>query len=100
MATNRHSIDPDTIEVGQEVVFRCPVPGCTHTFRHTWQPASAPTFWGQQHCRKHPRAVVMEIVEVRDRVDDVLLPVGLGTCLAHLLPEPCDTCRAYIAAGL
>lgn len=21
-------------------------------------------------------------------------------CLAHLQPEPCETCRAYIAAGL
>lgn len=36
-----------------------------------------------------------------DALDGRKIPLGPPiTCLAHLEPEPCPTCQAYIAAGL
>lgn len=58
----RHLVDIDDIKPGREVLFECPVIGCTHHFWHVWQPSSAVSTFGVQHCRMHSGLTVDMII--------------------------------------
>lgn len=69
MTGPKHVVDPDTIEVGQEAHFVCPVGDCGMNYWYIWQPSDAVTTFGVTRCRMHEEMVLMGIDEVRDRVD-------------------------------
>lgn len=66
----------------------------THADDHGYPACGIPT--GTARLSSDPAEI--DCLSCLKLVKPELLP--RSTCLAHLLPEPCPTCAAYIAGGL